>query len=157
MSDDQNDADPLILDCLLTEEELQSALTTHFHEKGLSIRHAAMLFRSSDDRDSIVLKLLACFLRAGALIATGRRHSDDQPRAVIKPSAWYRLNIIGEGFEGVARDQYGTIYFDLLIHPGIEAAKRTLAPANLRTLRYDAIADRIPHGDMTQSEFQEGI
>jgi hypothetical protein len=54
----------------------------------------------------------------------------------------------------VAKDQYGSVYFDLLIHSDIATAKRTLTRADEERLRpYDAVADRIPHGEMTQSEF----
>src|SRR5262245_40953371 len=119
-------------------EELSRARAMRFHREGLSIHETArLLFEISTE-------FFLLMLQKGSLIATGRGGSDDQPYGIIEPAAWYRLNIVDDGLEGVAQDRYGTVYFDLLVHPDIAAAKRTLAPADaVRVSPYDAIADRL--------------
>src|SRR5262245_14820300 len=111
-----------LIDAILLEREgipgmtrSQAVVFTKFHKKGLSIPSAAAFYQglaakfyqSSDDPEPI--ERLVLLLRiGGTLIATGRRGSDDQLRTIIEPAAWYRLNIIGDGEEGVAQDRYGS-------------------------------------------------
>jgi hypothetical protein len=163
MSDDQFVA--ILLELEKDNPELtrrRTLLLASTYKDGLRIDDAARFYRGLTkgflDEDPEPIEDLVFLLQISTLIATGRRGSDDQPYALIQPAAWYRLNIIGNGEDGVARDAYGTVYFDVLIHPTIAAAKRTLAPTDeVRVSPYDAVADRIPHRDMTESEFRDAF
>jgi hypothetical protein len=111
----------------MTDEPVFLLPKARFEQEGIEI---VFMLDSSEPADLLKLRHL---LRMATYVATGRRGSDVARRRVIPKEAWDRLEIVGDGSEGVVQDKYDNIYFDVLLHPTLAAAEQAAGAKNQPT------------------------